>query len=109
MPGQQHRSQHLFGAEQMMQIAANMARARRAVAVGVERAAIIGIRMATVRLALMSLCQIHNGEPPEKEVIRAIQSLSRFLDHLGSADFSLQIYGETGWLKSGRLRGLLGD
>jgi hypothetical protein len=73
-----------------------------------ERAAIIGIRLATVRLALMSLCQLSNGAPAEKDIVRVIQSLSRFLDHLGGADFSLQIYQETGWLKGPRLRGVLG-
>lgn len=75
----------------------------------VERAAIIGIRMATVRLALMSLCVQSIAAPSENDIVRVVQSLSRFLDHLSGASFSLQIYQETGWLKSGRLRALLGD
>ena len=74
-----------------------------------ERAAIIGIRYATVKLALMSLCDISGGEPPESDIIRAVQSLSRFLDHLAEADFSLRIYKETGWLNGPRLRALVGD
>jgi len=74
-----------------------------------ERAAIIGIRFATVRLALMSITGAANGKPSETDVIRVVQSLSRFLDHLAGAEFSLKIYTETGWLKGSRLRGLLGD
>ncbi len=74
-----------------------------------ERAAIIGIRMATVKLALMSIAGAAGGKPAEADVIRVIQSLSRFLDHLAGAEFSLKIYNETGWLKGARLRGLLGD
>jgi hypothetical protein len=72
-----------------------------------QRAAVIGIRMATVRLGLMSLCDAAHGLPAQKDVVRVVQSLSRFLDHLGSAEFSLKIYEETGWLKGPRLRGLL--
>lgn len=72
-----------------------------------ERAAIIGIRLATVRLALMSLCHATSGAPPRSEVVRVIQSLSGFLDHLAEAGFSLKIYAETGWLKGARLRGVL--
>jgi lysine-N-methylase len=72
-----------------------------------ERAAVIGIRYATVRLALMSILQASNGAPPESDVIRVVQSISRFLDHLAEAEFSLKIYKETGWLQANRLRGLL--
>lgn len=72
-----------------------------------ERAAIIGIRLATVRLALMSLCQATAGTPESCDVVRVIQSLSGFLDHLAEAEFSLKIYTETGWLTGARLRGVL--
>jgi lysine-N-methylase len=74
-----------------------------------QRAAVIGIRFATVRLALMSVLQATSGAPAESDVIRAVQSISRFLDHLAEADFSIKIYEETGWLQQTRLRGLLGD
>lgn len=74
-----------------------------------QRAAVIGIRFATVKLALMSLCQATNGKPQETDVVRVVQSISRFLDHLAEADFSIKIYTETGWLKPARLRGLLAD
>lgn len=72
----------------------------------VERITIIGVRFATIRLALMSAHHLH-GLLPQEEVVRIVQSLSRFLDHLGDAKFSLAIYGETGWINEARLLGLL--
>jgi len=72
-----------------------------------ERAAIIGIRMATVRLGLMSILDATNGTAGKNDIVRVVQSLSRFLDHLAGADFSLKIYTETGWLTGSRLRALL--
>ncbi len=72
-----------------------------------QRAAIMGIRLATVRLGIMSLCHAANGAPLQTDVVRVIQSLSGLLDHLADAEFSLKIYSETGWLKGPRLRGLL--
>lgn len=74
-----------------------------------NRMAIIGVRFATVRLALMSACRAHNAPAPDAECVATIQSLSRFLDHLAGAEFSLSIYKETGWLKAARLRALVGD
>jgi len=72
-----------------------------------ERITIIGVRLATIKLALMCACDIYGGELPPEVLIRVIQSLSRFMDHLGDAKFSLMIYTETGWTQEGRLRGLL--
>lgn len=72
-----------------------------------QRAAVMGIRLATVRLGLMSVCQAANGAPQQGDVVRIIQSVSGLLDHLADADFSLKIYAETGWLEGARLRGLL--
>ncbi len=74
-----------------------------------QRIAIIGIRLATVKLAIMSACTEAGGVAAEKEVIRVVQSLSRLLDHLAEPEFSLKIYQETGWLQKRRLRALLGD
>lgn len=74
-----------------------------------ERITIISVRYATVRLALMSCCHAHNGIPPEAEIIRAIQSIARFLDHLADPTLSLSIYTEAGWTLEARARGLLGD
>ncbi len=74
-----------------------------------ERIAIIGIRLATVKLALMGACAAAGGIAPQTDTVRVIQSLSRFLDHLAEPEFSLRIYTETGWLQAARLRGLLDD
>lgn len=73
-----------------------------------ERISIIGVRMATLRLALMSAVHLGRGALPEAETVRIIQSLSRFLDHLTDPEFSLRIYRETGWLRTARLRALVG-
>ena len=65
-----------------------------------EKITIIGVRFFILRLAIMSA-------PDKKDIIRIVQSLSRFLDHLGSPAFFLQICAETGWDKEARMRGLL--
>lgn len=72
-----------------------------------ERIILIGVRLATIKLALMCSCVIYGNNLPQEVVVRAVQSISRVLDHLANADFSLQIYAETGWIKEGRMRGLL--
>lgn len=72
-----------------------------------ERSIIIGVRMATIRLALMCSCCIHGSELPQDVVVRVVQSISRFLDHLGDPQFSLKIYEETRWVSENRMRGLL--
>lgn len=72
-----------------------------------ERATILGVRLATIRLGLMAAHHLHHGNMPENEVIRVVQSVSRFMDHLGDAAYSLAIYKETGWDQEARLRGLL--
>ena len=73
----------------------------------VERATLIGVRLATVRLALIAAHHAHGDVLPQEVVVRVVQSLSRCLDHLGDAAFSLAIYHETGWDREARLRGLL--
>ncbi len=67
-----------------------------------ERITIIGVRLATFRLAL--ICAF---DPGEEEVVRIAQSLARLLDHLGDPAWSLNIYSETGWVKEPRLRALV--
>lgn len=70
-----------------------------------ERVTFIGVRFALAKLALS--CAHHlQGNLPEDEIIRIIQSLSRFMDHLGDAAFSLSIFNETGWNKEARLLSL---
>ncbi len=72
-----------------------------------ERVTIIGVRLATIKLAIITACGIYGASLPQDTVVRLVQSLSRFLDHLGDPAFSLQIYAETGWDKEPRMRGLL--
>lgn len=74
-----------------------------------ERIAILTVRFATLRLALMGCCHAHAGLPPEQDSIRVIQSIARFLDHLADPELSLSMYSETGWILEARARGLLGD
>lgn len=74
-----------------------------------NRLSIIGVRFATIRLTLMSACRVMPELPGMNECTTIIQTLSRFLDHLAGAEFSLNIYRETGWLKAARLRALIGD
>jgi hypothetical protein len=68
-----------------------------------ERVTIIGVRLATVKLALATLAEA----PAEAAVIRVVQTLSRLMDHLASPDLMLAMYRETGWVREPRLRSLL--
>lgn len=72
-----------------------------------ERLAIISVRFATLRLALMAACAKGGGRLEAAETVRVIQSLARFLDHLADPAYSLLIYQEAGWLQEGRMRGVL--
>lgn len=75
----------------------------------VDRANILGVRFATLRLALMCACDVAGKAVEEGQVVRIAQSLSRVLDHLADPELSLKIYDEPGWLREGRLRALMGD
>ena len=72
-----------------------------------ERITIIGVRLATIKIALLSNCSIKGALLSPDVVVRIVQSLSRFLDHLSDPAFSLSIYTETGWTREERMRGLL--
>ena len=73
-----------------------------------ERIAFIAIRFATLRLALM--CHMSDDTPPDAgTVVKIVQSLSRFLDHLADPTFSRMAYTEAGWFLESRLRALVGD
>jgi hypothetical protein len=74
-----------------------------------ERVTILGVRFATVRLALMCAASQAGKDLSAEEVVRVIQPLSRFMDHLADPTFSLKIYEETGWVREQRLRALVGD
>lgn len=74
-----------------------------------DRVTILGVRFATLKLALMCACQARDILIDEGETVRIIQSLARFLDHLADPALSLQIYTEPGWTREARLRALIGD
>jgi len=71
----------------------------------VDRITIIGVRLATLKLALQ--CHLYRHQSlHEDEFVEIVQSLARFLDHLADPALSMQIYQETGWVKTPRLWGL---
>lgn len=74
-----------------------------------ERAILLGVRFATLQLALMSACFVRGALVGDDDVVRIMQSLARFLDHLADPTLSLQIYTETGWVREARLRALVLD
>lgn len=74
-----------------------------------ERALILGVRFATLRLALMSACHVAGRAVDDAQAVRIVQSIARVLDHLADPELSLKIYEEPGWLREPRLRALMGD
>ncbi len=72
-----------------------------------ERITVIGVRLATIKLALMCSYNIYGATLPQDAAVRIMQSISRFMDHLGDPAFSMQIYTEPGWTQEKRMRGLL--
>ena len=71
-----------------------------------DRITIIGVRLATLKLALQ--CHLFQHQAlTQEDAIQIAQSLARFLDHLADPTLSMQIYTETGWVKTSRLWGLL--
>ncbi len=73
-----------------------------------ERAIIIAVRFATLKLAIMANMQ-QMLQKPQETMIFLIQGLARFLDHLADPQLSMDCYREVGWTDEGKLRGLLGD
>jgi hypothetical protein len=69
-----------------------------------ERVTVMGVRLATLRLALATL----GDAPGEAEVVGVVYNLSRFMDHLADPTFSLSIYRETGWVREARLKAIIG-
>ena len=74
-----------------------------------DRVTVLGVRFATVKLALMSEVLQKKLPPSADEVVRIVYSLSRFIDHLADPELSMAIYKETGWVREARLRALVGD
>lgn len=73
-----------------------------------ERMLLIGVRLATLKLALMCLYSDQESDISEEKAMLAVQALSRALDHLADPVFSREVYAEAGWMRPARLRGLLG-
>ncbi len=71
-----------------------------------QRVTLMGMRLALVKLALASAHALH-GPLAQDHIVRIVQSLSRFLDHLGDPAFSMSIATETGWDSEARMHGLL--
>ncbi len=74
-----------------------------------ERITIIGVRFATVKLALAAESMRAGAFVTEEVRVRVVQSIARFMDHLADPEFSMQIYRQLGWDREGRLRSLVGD
>lgn len=72
-----------------------------------DRATILAVRFATVRLALLAHAT-DDALPDEATTVRVVQSLARFLDHLADPALSMSLYREAGWHRAGRLAGLIG-
>lgn len=68
------------------------------------RVTVIGVRLATLRLALATL----DDAPSADEVVSVVYNLARFMDHLADPALSMQIYQDTGWVRESRLRAILG-
>ncbi len=72
-----------------------------------DRATLLAMRYATLTLALMSACETAGGPPAEEDIIRIVQSLSRFTDHLAESRTALQLYRQVGFDTLARIHGLL--
>jgi hypothetical protein len=72
-----------------------------------DRIAVLVVRFAIMKLAVISGCVINNKLQPQ-DVYTAIQSLSRFLDHLSDPTLTMQICQETGWIRETRQVALVG-
>lgn len=74
-----------------------------------ERVTVLLVRFATLRLALMAQCFEAQAILPEEVLVRVVQGLSRFVDHLADPQLSMRIYEELGWTREARARALIGD
>jgi lysine-N-methylase len=71
-----------------------------------DRATILAVRYATLRLALASHAA-EGGPEDEAAIVRIAQCLARFLDHLAEPMLSLALYRDAGWTREARLAGLV--
>ncbi len=73
-----------------------------------DKITIVGVRLATARLALMSAHACSDHVLGTAEIVDVLQPISRFLDHLADPTLSLAIYHELGWHREARMLALLG-
>ena len=72
-------------------------------------ATMMAVRFATVRLALMAHMDEKGNLPEERKIVKIVQSLSRFMDHLADPELSMNLYTQAGWTQERRIRSLVGD
>ncbi len=73
-----------------------------------QRAQLLAVRFATVKLALMAVMR-EQGQLTDEVAVAVIQPLARFTDHLAEPELSVALYQQAGWHKVSRLRSLIGD
>lgn len=73
----------------------------------VDRITLMGVRLATVKLALLAAHQQHGGALQNEAIVRVVQSIARVLDHLADPAFFMQICHETRWSDEAGLCGLM--
>lgn len=73
-----------------------------------ERVLLMGVRFATVRLALMCAAQVNGDGFDDGAKVRVVQSIARVLDHLADPELSVTIYTEPGWMREARLLSIVG-
>ncbi len=74
-----------------------------------DRAVIMAVRFATTKLALMCHMQEDGNRAEDAAVVKIIQTISRFMDHLADPELSINLYTDAGWMHDARLRALVGD
>lgn len=74
-----------------------------------ERAWVLCLRFATLRLALMSYIRGTQGVIEPEIVVTITQILSRAMDHLDDPSLAIVLFRQMGWDNPGRLRALVGD
>jgi lysine-N-methylase len=65
------------------------------------------VRFAITRLGLMAYTDNEGNPPSEEDVIKVVQSVSRFMDHLGSPELSEKLYANMNWNEESYMRGLV--
>lgn len=72
-----------------------------------QRITWLAIQFATIRLGLMCLRDARGEALSQDDIILAVQTITRVLDHVNHLEFALPMIQEAGWLETKRLLGLL--